>query len=95
MTRQLKRNEIINNLKRKGFNKDEDGDHIFLRYQNTSGKKTPIFTKLSHGSNYREIGLNLIGKMARQCRLSVKQFIKLAECEISRDEYAQIVERSG
>ena len=88
---QLKRSEILSNLMRKGFEKDQDGDHIFLAYRNRLGEKTPISTKLSHGSRYKDIGSNLIGKMARQCQLTAAQFVRLVKCDMSGEEYARLV----
>jgi hypothetical protein len=35
----------------------------------------------------REIGDDLLGKMAQQCRLTKPQFMKLIECTLSREDY--------
>ena len=81
----LKVRDILANLEKKGFAKDESRDHIWLNYLSTEGKKTAIRTKVSHGED--EIGNPLISKMAKQVRLSNTDFISLVSCTLSGEEY--------
>jgi len=61
------------------------GDHNYFFYHTKKGKKTIVRTKTSHGS--REIDDNLLAQMAKQCKLSNKDFGLLVDCPLSRDEY--------
>lgn len=54
-------------------------------YYSKTGKKMIIRTKTSHGS--REIDDNLFAQMAKQCKLSNKDFGLLVECPLSRNNY--------
>lgn len=69
----LRRPVVERALQRKGFRKRE-GDHSFFIYYTLDGKKTPVRTKTSHGSSHRDIGSEIAGRMARQCRLSSVDF---------------------
>ena len=79
----LRVREIKKNLCKKGF-KESEGDHTFLRFYD-GDKKSPIYTKISHGEI--EIGDSLIGKMSRQLRLTKKEFVDFATCTLSEEEY--------
>ena len=74
MTR-LKTRSIVSSLTRKGF-VEVDGDHRRFIYY-SDGKKTEIWTKVSHNSG--DLGEHLIHEMARQTRLSKPDFLALVE----------------
>lgn len=61
------------------------GDHNYFIYHSKAGKKTIVRTMTSHGG--RDIDDNLLALMARQCKLSNKDFGLLVECPLSRDAY--------
>ena len=85
---QLARRDILNGLERKGFvRRPREGDHIRLVYYDLRGKKTQAKTKMSRGTKHRSIGMVLLGQMARQCRLSRDEFVRLVECSMDRPEY--------
>lgn len=87
----LKTDKIESSLVKKGFSA-ENGDHkYYILYCN--GKKTQIFTKVSHGKP--EIGEPLLGKMAKQVRLSKKDFADLIECPLSKERYMQMMKDQG
>ena len=69
----------------KGFQLRE-GRHRRFIYFTKAGKKTPVWTMLSHGSR-RDLGDGLVRMMARQCKLSRREFDELIACPLSRDEY--------
>lgn len=83
-----RKDDIEQGLLRKGFVKRE-GDHHFFIYYNLKGEKTAVFTKTSHTPKMREIPDNLLGLMAKQCRLNKADFLNLVDCPLSRDEYEQ------
>lgn len=90
----LKRDMIVRNLTKKGF-EPKEGDHLYLYYVRTDGRKTAIRTKVSHGSRGGDVNSGLVSAMARQCGLTTLQFKKFAECTIDQQQYEQILTASG
>jgi hypothetical protein len=78
-------------LEQKGFAKRES-DHTYFHLW-VSGKKTPIFTKVSHGE--KEIGDRLLGMMARQIKLSAKQFRDLLDCPLTAEQLIKLLKSAG
>ena len=87
-----KQREVEKSLTDKGF-RSGMGDHNYFHYWSKAGKKTAIFTKTSHGG--REIDESLLGRMARQCRLSRADFDRLIDCPLNRDGYEAKLVVSG
>jgi predicted RNA binding protein YcfA (HicA-like mRNA interferase family) len=83
-----KARDVQSALSRKGFVEYSKRDHryYFLHY---NGKKTSIYTKISHTSS--DINSNLISKMARQVRLKSEEFDSLVDCGLDRDGYLTIL----
>ena len=80
----LKRRIVEVALKNKGF-PEKTWDHKFFIYYTQDGMKTPVRTKISHGSGNRDIGPELVKRMARQCRLTAEDFCKrLISCAMVR-----------
>jgi hypothetical protein len=77
---------IEQGLRRKGF-KQREGDHHYFIYWNLKGEKTAVFTETSHTPKMRDIPDNLLGLMAKQCRLNKADFINLVDCPLSREEF--------
>ena len=71
------------NLKKKGFY-DAPGDHKYLEFFHKG--KLILATKISHGCTH-DITEHLVAKMANQCKLNKKNFINLANCNLSEAEY--------
>lgn len=87
----LKTKDIRKSLIYKGFiEEDRDHKHYILIINN---KKTSVFTKISHGKE--EIDDGLIGCMAKQTRLSKKEFLDLVECPLSYEIYIQKLINQG
>lgn len=82
-----KAREVLSGLKRKGFVEEREGHHIFLIYETIAGLRTDIRTRLSHQSGGNDVGDPLLGAMARQVRLSRREFDELIDCPLSRQEY--------
>ncbi len=80
-----KQNDVEKSLEAKGFQRAKGGDHNYFHYYSKTGKKTAVFTYTSHGS--REIDDNLLGRMARQCKLRRADFDLLIDCPLDRDSY--------
>ncbi len=83
----------LKNLKKKGFleaiNKSED--HKWLEFWIED--RLIAQTKISHGAS--DLGDFLIKAMSRQCYLSKEQFMDLAKCPLSQDEYLKILKEKG
>jgi len=79
-----KQADVEKSLLNKGF-QSGGGDHNYFFYHSKAGKKTIVRTKTSHGA--REIDDNLLAQMAKQCRLTNKDFGLLIDCPLSRDAY--------
>ncbi len=90
----LERAKVQENLPRKGFLETDDRKHIFYHLHH-EGKKTHIRTQVSHGSKYKVLGDDLVSKMARQCKLTTKNFIGLAECNVSQADYIRLLKEAG
>lgn len=82
----LKRRDVESSLESKGFVREER-DHAFFIYYTKNGLKSSVRTKVSHGTSHTDISDNLVGMMARQCKLVTKDFKDLIACPLSRDEY--------
>ena len=88
-----KQSDVEKSLTSKGF-KPRQGDHSYFNYYCSTGKKTAVFTKTSHGA--REIDDHLLGRMARQCKLSRADFDQLIECPLDRAGYeSKLVEQKA
>jgi hypothetical protein len=83
--------DIAAALQQKGFKRKEN-DHTFFHLW-VAGKKTMIFTKLSHGE--RELPDSLLSAMARQVKLNRKQFFDLVDCPLSSQNYINLLRTTG
>lgn len=79
---------IEQSLLGKGF-KPKSGDHNFLIYHSLEGKKTTARTKTSHTPKTKDIADGLLGQMAKQCKLTKKDFLDLVDCPLSRLGYEE------
>lgn len=82
-----KQGAVEKSLEAKGFQRAKGGDHNYFHYYSKAGKKTAVFTKTSHGS--REIDDSLLGRMAKQCKLSRADFDRLIDCPLDRNNYEE------
>ncbi len=78
------------NLLSKGF-KATKGDHKYLEYYFNG--KLILHTKISHGE--KELQDFHIGMMKRQCKLEKKEFLDLANCPLSAEDYLNILKEAG
>lgn len=86
---------LINGLLKKGFMRDVNADHIYFYWFDADGNPTDVQTKISHGATGETIGSNLIAKMARQCRITTKQFLDLIDCRLSPEQYGDILRQKN
>ena len=78
-------------LRRKGFTRDSDGDHLRYYFTMPGKGKMRIMTLISHGAFGETIGAPLISQIARQLRLTKKQFLELIDCTMDEDGYREIL----
>lgn len=66
-----------------------------LGYYTISGRKTAVWTKTSRGSSHKDISDDNLRHIAKECRLSMRDFVALLECPLSRDDYeARLIEEA-
>lgn len=85
----LKRRDVEAALKKKGFTVEER-DHRYYRLL-VDGEPTGIYTKVSTGKKYRDLGRDLVTLMAKQLKLTRKEFADLVSCEITADRYLALL----
>jgi hypothetical protein len=66
-----------------------------LYYVNSAGKKTQVWTKVSYGSSHKDITVQNLSRMAKQCRLSNWDFGRLLDCPLSRENYEDMLLEAG
>lgn len=89
-----KRDEVKNGLTRKGFEKSNN-DHTKCIYYTFSGKKTSVWTKISHGSSHKKLSENIQRQIAKQCKLTNIQFDNLLDCPLTREDYETMLINNG
>jgi len=74
-------------LYKKGFEdlNNKSDEHIYLEFYYEG--EFILYTKLSH--NMDDLGDFLIGQMSKQCKLKKDDFLNLARCPLSQEEYEQ------
>lgn len=89
----LARSDIEQALQQKGF-VYRGGDHRYYFFEH-EGLIRAVFTKVSHGSKYKTVGTPLVIKMAKQLRLTKKQFTALVECSMTQKDYVEHLVQQG
>ena len=87
--------EVDAALRKKGFLRETDGDHVHYCLLSSDGRKSTVKTQISHGMSGSAISAGLISKMARQLRLTKSQFLDLIDCSLSGDDYRIILRNKG
>jgi len=76
-------------LRRKGFARSVDSDHVVYRFFSPAGELLTR-TKMSHGMR-ETLSVNLMSLMARQLRLTKSQFLNLIDCTMDENGYRDIL----
>jgi len=82
-------------MQKKGFLRNSDADHVHYYFLHSTGARTRIKTKMSHGMMGSTLSAKLIGDMAKQLHLSKKQFLELIDCPLDENGYRQILRDAG
>jgi hypothetical protein len=88
----LKARDARSALCAKGFREDDSRHHCFYFFY-FEGRKSSEYTKISH--NATDLDDFLCGAMAKQIRLTKKQFISLVDCNIDAEAYAKLLVETG
>ena len=87
----LAKRKVKGALRKKGFDENEKKDHIYFYHRwKSDGILSGIWTRVSHGSRPKDLPKGLVGEMAKQVRLSSKDFRRLVSCDMDRDEYEKV-----
>lgn len=93
----LARDDVERALLAKGFEEDAQrrgADHRYFRLY-VAGRRTPIWTKTSHGSaKYKELGHDLVKRMSGQMKLTKKHFEAFVECSVDGPAYLELLRAS-
>ena len=85
--------ELASAFQRKGF-RPREAEHTWY-YLYIAGKRTPIRTKLSHGTQYRQYGPTLLGKVADQLHLTAAELADFVDCPLTYDSYIGLMRIRG
>lgn len=92
---QRDRRDVQQGLAGKGFLESESKHHTHYIYQTAEGRKTPVKTRVSRGSSHKSLGDELLGAMAKQCKLTKREFLSLIDCPLSREVYEAQLQGAG
>ena len=84
------RRKVHSALTRKGFKRDETHHHRFI-HCTVDGQATGIRTHTSHSPRHKNLGNSLLKNMATQCGLSKANFLRLVDCDLTREGYEQLI----
>lgn len=88
----LKKEFRLRSTSKSGSRKTKDHRYYDLWID---GKLTGVSTHVSTGKKYKELGKPLIGKMAKQVKLTASDFQRLINCPMDINEYREILTRVG
>ena len=89
----LERSDVEAALAAKGFVRQDRAHRHYLLH--VAGRYTGIATMVSTGTGYKTIGSPLVSAMAKQVKLTAKQFCELVECTLSGAAYVEILRAKG
>ena len=95
MSKNRPKADVESGLTAKGFQQVRQTNHNYYIFHTKEGTKSPIKTKTSLGRKPKEIGGDLLSAMARQCKLNTKDFLRLIDCPLSREEYEGLLQNDG
>jgi hypothetical protein len=83
--------KIKSSLLKKSF-KEDNSRHLHFRLH-VDGEKTHIFTVISHGA--QECSDHILGKMAKQLKLSRTELNDLIDCAMGGEAYIEVLKERG
>jgi hypothetical protein len=89
-----KTRELNNTLLKKGFRIDDGKSHHRFFYLVVDGRKSAVYTYLSHGQD--EYGKPLMAKLRKQLRFpDVESAESFFDCPMTGDEYVDLLKKEG
>lgn len=83
--------DIEKALLKKGFIKESDSHHNYY-YLTVDGKKTDLYTYLSHGKTSKDYGKNLMNKVKLQLRFTDSKKAELfLDCPMTEAQYIKML----
>jgi hypothetical protein len=83
--------DIEKALLKKGFIKESDSHHNYY-FLTVDGKKTDLYTYLSHGKNSKEYGSNLMDKVKKQLRFKDSNKAEnFLDCPMTSIQYIEML----
>lgn len=86
----IEREKIRKALVGKGF-KEKSGTRHDNYYLYVGGKKSRIFTHLSHGSGYKDYTDELVSKVCHQVGLAKKEFLEFIDCPLTHQKHIALL----
>lgn len=86
--------KVIGSLEKKGFRATREKKHTHYVYFDLQNRLTTITTSVSHGSK-KDLGTPLVSSMAAQIQLTKNQFCKFVDCDLSQQQYEQILDENN
>ena len=86
----IEREKIRNALVGKGF-KEKSGRTHDNYYLYIAGKKSKIFTHLSHGSGYKDYTDELVNKVYHQIGLVKREFLEFIDCPLTHQKHIALL----
>jgi hypothetical protein len=87
----LESSKALKSLKKKGF-EEKNTHHKILEY--SLDGKFILHTRISHGANH-DLSNYHVAQMAKQCKLSKKEFVDLVQCPLSKSDYEKKIRTLG
>ncbi|MEW6534547.1 MAG: hypothetical protein AB1454_02865 [Candidatus Auribacterota bacterium] len=95
MSKTLDRKEIEKKLPTKSFVRNEQSHHIYFNHY-YDGKKTGIYTYISHSPKIKTYSGALLKSMQKQLRLdSLDEVVNLVKCPLTLEQYNNILREKG
>jgi hypothetical protein len=89
----IDRSDINKNLPKKGFIKEESGHHIRFHHI-YKGKRTGVYTYISHSKKLRDFSGDILRDMRKQLELDkIIQVVDLCKCPMSENDYVDILKQ--
>ena len=89
----IERERIRAVLSAKGF-RQKSNDHQFY-YLFVGEKKTSVFTKISHGNQYKDYSDELVQYVYHQMGLVKKELLEFIDCPLSYENYIALLKQRG
>lgn len=90
----VERKDILKNLPKKGFVKDDNGHHVYFHHQ-VNGKNTGPYTYVSHDKNKTKT-FSDVTLIRKQLRLDTnREAVELIDCRMDGATYQEILRGKG